>query len=319
MIKVLKEKDFSKVVSFLKNNFSSPTHWPEWNILVSKYYHSKFYYYVEYEAGEIIGICPVHKVENGIFRNNFSGQFNFLPNGGWIFNNKHTFNLKTLPLSNLNAFVSFALPQLDEFNVNYNHKNTNNALTLIVDLTLNLDDIWKKDIHSKRRNMIRKAEKSNIVIEVDDKTDLRTFYNNYVEANKLYDLKSLKFEFFEDLFKNTPNVNFDILWAKKDNEILSGVVVVYDKNYSIYWLGFSANNSKNLGQGDILQWEVIKRMKEYGCKYYDLCYIEKDRLPHIYKFKKGFSSTEVPIDVLIKKTFSYKFINKLQKIFYAKK
>jgi lipid II:glycine glycyltransferase (peptidoglycan interpeptide bridge formation enzyme) len=93
------------------------------------------------------------------------------------------------------------------------------------------------------------------------------------------------------------------------------VVISYDKDYSIYWLGFSSENVPNLGQGELLQWEAIKRMKNYGCKYYDLCYIEKDRLPHIYRFKKGFSKNEIEVGTSNKRPISYKIINRINKIF----
>jgi hypothetical protein len=315
MIKVLKEKDFSKIIYFLQNNFSSPTHWPEWNVYVSKHYNTDFYYYAEYNGDELIGICPVHKRKNGILGNNYSGQFKFIPNGGWIFKHRYTLNLDNLPLRGINSYVAFSLPLLPEFNVNYKPNNTLKAVTLLVDLSKDIDDIWLKDIHSTKRNRIRKAEKNNITVEIDDKSNLMTFYNLYCEANKMYKLKSLKYGFFEDFFSNLSNIDIDILWAKKDNKILSGLVIVYDKNYSLYWLGMSNKEVENLGQGDLLHWTAIQRMKEKGCKYYDLCYIDKEKLPHLYQFKKGFSKTEIEIDILIKKTLLYRIFNKLGKFF----
>jgi len=102
---------------------------------------------------------------------------------------------------------------------------------------------------------------------------------------------------------------------KKQNETIANVVIVYDKDYSIYWLGNHADNAPNSGQGELLQWEVIKRMKEKGCSYYDLCYIEKKRLPHIYKFKSGFCKNEVSVPHIVYKSLPFNVSNKLYKIF----
>jgi hypothetical protein len=52
-------------------------------------------------------------------------------------------------------------------------------------------------------------------------------------------------------------------------------------------------------------------MKEYGCSYYDLCFIEPERLPHIYRFKKGFGNLEVSVPVYHRKSLYYKTINRL--------
>ena len=92
------------------------------------------------------------------------------------------------------------------------------------------------------------------------------------------------------------------------------IIIAYDKNYSFYWLGNNNNNIPNLGQNELLQWEAIKKMKTAGCPYYDLCFIEKERLPHIYKFKKGFTKNEVSIPLIIVNPLLYKIVNKLNKL-----
>ena len=96
---------------------------------------------------------------------------------------------------------------------------------------------------------------------------------------------------------------------------MSNVVIAWDKDYSIYWLGNNQNEAPNLGQNALLQWESIKMMKKNGCKYYDLCFIEKNKLPHIYKFKKGFSNTEVPVSLVLKTGIGFKIFNKIKSAF----
>ena len=55
------EKDFDVIDDFLIKNFSSPTHWKEWNLIARKYFNTEFFYFAYFEGDSLIGICPVHK------------------------------------------------------------------------------------------------------------------------------------------------------------------------------------------------------------------------------------------------------------------
>lgn len=306
-----KIKKFDIVIQFLSHNFSSPTHWPEWNLLVSRHYETDFYYFGLFEKEELIGICPVHEVKTRFLRNIYSGQFHYIPFGGWIFSEEVEVNRKLIPVNSPSSFQSFSLPLLPEYNQKV--KKAKFFKTLVIDLRDEIDSIWKEQLDSKRRNMIRKAEKNSITLCYTQE-DFNSFYNIYRQSAERTNLPLLKKEFFGELFLSSKNIGFEVISAQKENHTLANVVIAYDKNYSIYWLGNSADGAPNLGQGELLQWEAIKRMKMKGCTYYDLCYIEKERLPHIYKFKKGFSTNEVLIPYIQQKTCLFRVINRIQKI-----
>lgn len=311
---IKKEVNFDKIKIFLNKNFSLPTHWPDWNVIISKFYNTEFFYFVCCNENEILGICPVHKEKKGLLSYYYSGQFNFIPYGGWLFKKNMELDLKPLPISSFSFFQAFNLPLLSEFLFSTKNNIVHSFKTLVIDLQENLETIWTKSLDSKRRNMIRKAEKNNVKI-YDGKNDLRHFYEVYKEASLKNNLKVLSYNFFEELFSSANNIKFEILIAKLEEKTLSIIVIVYDKFYSIYWLGNNVVNAPNLGQGELLQWEAIQRMKKNGCKYYDLCYIEKDRLPNIYEFKKGFSKMEVEVPLINHKPFIFRLVRKLQNVF----
>lgn len=52
---IKKLTNFDLVENFLQNNFSLPTHWPEWNLLVSKIYGSNFYYLGAFHENILMG------------------------------------------------------------------------------------------------------------------------------------------------------------------------------------------------------------------------------------------------------------------------
>lgn len=315
MIKIITSNDYNLVNNFLNNNFSSPTHYPDWNDVISKNFNTNFYYLLLYENKELTGICPVHEIKKNSFKHWFSGQFHYNPYGGWILSQNGLKSINNYKHYNhYDFFQIFALPQIPEFSIESLKKRPIFFKTLIVDLTKNLDKIWSEDIDTKRRNMIRKAEKNNIRTEILENKFSDNWYSLYLKTNKNYNLEVLSETFFVDLFKNTNNISFLIINAYYEDNIISSAVIVLDKFYSIYWLG---NNLKqyNLGQSELIQWTAIKKAKEMGCKYYDLCYIEKDRLPHIYEFKKGFSKWEVDVPLITYKSLTYRIVNKLKNVF----
>ena len=114
--------------------------------------------------------------------------------------------------------------------------------------------------------------------------------------------------------KKAKHINLRLLNAYKGDRILSNLCLVFDKDYAIYWLGNNANDTINDGQGELLQWEAMKLALAEGCSYYDLCYIEPERLPHIYKFKKGFAKDVRAVSVLSQRTMMSKFLMKIKNI-----
>lgn len=314
-MEIKKLTDFSKIETFLKDNFSSPTHWPDWNIVVSKHYNTVFFYLIAIENNQIVGICPIHVINKGILRIFYSGKLFFIPNGGWIFKEPINFQLSTFHYP-LNCMFSLSsLPLLKDFKVSYLDKKSPKVATLIVNLSKTLEKIWLEDISGKRRNMIRKAEKNEVSVTKNLYPDLNIFYKYYYESNTSHNLGLHTIDFFRDLISSAQNIKFTFWFAHYKNKIIGSLVTVNDKNYSLYWLGLTFKGIENLGQGELLQWEVIKEMKANGCKYYDLCYIDKERLSHIYQFKHGFANNEVNIYSYQGKSLIYSIINKIQNSF----
>ena len=149
-----KSTNLNEVESFLRNNFSSPTHWPDWNVVVSKHYNTRFYYLIALENSQILGICPIHEISKGILKNICSGKLFFLPNGGWIFDEPINFNLSRFSYPVNTWFTLTSLPILDDFKVKYLSDKAYTGTTLVIDLKLSLEKIWSEDINSKRRIII---------------------------------------------------------------------------------------------------------------------------------------------------------------------
>ena len=80
----LTDGDDQQVKEFLRDTFSSPTHWPRWNRLVSRYHKTDFYYFGLSDGDRLLAVFPVHEVRAGMLTGLFSGQFHYIPYGGWL-------------------------------------------------------------------------------------------------------------------------------------------------------------------------------------------------------------------------------------------
>lgn len=314
LVEKIFKQDFHLVEEFLNKNFSSPTHWPHWNEVVSRHFGTSFLYYGALLNDEIRGILPVHRVRDGLKIDEFSGQFHYIPYGGWIFDRSNHFDNFKLKIGSFSSLTIFSLPLVPEFNYS-NIESSEHQNTLILDLQKDIDEIWHLEVDSKRRNMIRKAEKNNVQVRVSVCSGIDSFYPTYVSSSQKNDLNILTKDFFSDLFSTNQNVKFAVLNSVFEDNLLSNIIVAFDKDYAIYWLG---NNTKslNLGQSELLQWHAIRIMKEHGCKYYDLCFIEKDKLPNIYEFKKGFAKTIITVPLSSHSPYSRKVLNRVSKLLY---
>jgi len=307
--------DAPEILSFLRSSFSSPTHWPDWNIPLSEYFNTRFFYQTCWRGDQIIGICPCHEMTSGLSSTVFSGPKPWLmPYGGWLFSE---------PADLIDDFIQVgggrretiyvSLPSIPEFGSIVDSDQAKQWLTLVVDLRQDQETIWMSSLNAKRRNMIRKAEKANVQIVEDDKNDLASFYDIMKRANERNGLNSFELTFFSRLFSNAQNIAFDILWAKNEHGIIAGLVMARDKNFALYWLGMTIEGAPNMGQGDLLQWRAICRAKEFGCAYYDLCSIEKEHLPQIYEFKKGFSSDERTYISFANRPLQHKILDRISR------
>ncbi|MGB9695790.1 MAG: GNAT family N-acetyltransferase [Ignavibacteria bacterium] len=306
------DDNFSIAEKFLSENFSAPSHYPEWNLIASKTVNSEFYYFLAYYKDKLVGLCPVHILRRKILSDFYTGITNALiPYGGWIFSEEATIDLSLLPRKLLQSFNGFTLPSLAEFKVFYT--NTNRYLereTTIIDLRKSIDIIWNSELDPKRAYKIRKAQRNEININCNNYFNLDEFYHIYKETYSQYNVTVLPKSYFEQLFSTRTYIKIKFLSAEKSGKLLSLLVVVYDKCYAIYLFGFTFERKLNLGQGEILQWEAIQTAKAEGCRYYDLLHTDKEKLPGIYKFKRDFSNKLYSFLCFSEKGYFYRAVRK---------
>lgn len=185
-------------------------------------------------------------------------------------------------------------------------------------IAINLESeniIWD-NIHSKCRNMIRKAEKNNIQIVIkDNPTDkeIEEFYNLYKEtmiknnATKYYLFsKTFFINTFELLEKNIKLVN-----AVYENKIISSAIILEYGDYLHYHFSGSDSNFKKLAATNLLLYKVALYGYENKIKYFHLGGGYLGNNDSLFKFKETFNKKEKYEFFIGKKIYNKEIYDKL--------
>jgi lipid II:glycine glycyltransferase (peptidoglycan interpeptide bridge formation enzyme) len=169
--------------------------------------------------------------------------------------------------------------------------------TVFLDITKSNDDIWNNSYSSNNRNMIRKSLKNNIeIIEGGKEEDYIAFYKIYVET--MLNVGSEKYLFFNekyflDFMNLLPN-NHRIIFAKYNNNIIGGMILMMYKTYAHYHLSCRKTDYGRFALNNLLLDYAIKLAQKEGCKFFHFgggtSSNEEDSL---LKFKSNFSKSKI--------------------------
>lgn len=167
--------------------------------------------------------------------------------------------------------------------------------TIVVDLSPTLEAL-RKALDQKWRNQLNRAEKNGLVILEGSGTEhYQMFLKLYQDmwSRKKFDT-SVDVEEFGRIAADLPEgLKLRILICEDKGVPVSGIVCSTVGNMGVYLLGATSENGMNSKGAYLLQWSMIKWLKENGRKFYDLGGIDPERNPGVYHFKKGFSGNDV--------------------------
>lgn len=165
--------------------------------------------------------------------------------------------------------------------------------TVAINLDQSMEDVWSNEIHSKNRNVIRKAEKAGCTFVVDDK------YEYLEDFIRLYDstmdkLSADGFYYFDkDYYKHlVKGIRNSFLGCVKDMEgkIISSAIFMYSGPYGHYHLSGSDKSQLSLSPNNLMLWEAAKELQRRGVKQFHLGGgTSGDEENSLFKFKCRFS------------------------------
>lgn len=160
----------------------------------------------------------------------------------------------------------------------------------VIDLSLSVEELWK-NVHTKHRNSIRRAEKNGIIIRtgraelIDDYTKLDN--ETWKRSNK----NGYGRLFFESIIEGLKRDALFVIAYKGD--IPQAGACFFVNSYMAYYMYGASADSSELGAANYLHWEMIEKFKENGVQKYSFvgCRIKEDRESKyhgIQRFKERF-------------------------------
>lgn len=145
--------------------------------------------------------------------------------------------------------------------------------TVAIDLSQTTDEVWKNEIHSKNRNVIRKAEKAGCTFLVDeDYKYLKEFISLYdatmdkLSADNFYYFSP---SYYEKLKQNVTN-SFLGCVLNNDGQIISSAIFLYSGSYGHYHLSGSDKNQLTLSPNNFMLWNAAVELQKRGVKRFHL-------------------------------------------------
>jgi lipid II:glycine glycyltransferase (peptidoglycan interpeptide bridge formation enzyme) len=171
----------------------------------------------------------------------------------------------------------------------------NTYRTFVLDLSPSLDELRKR-LDAKWRNKLSGAEKNNLkVVAGNGCEEYQTFCQLYYQMRKrkTFDTTVDVEEFHRIQEDLAASHRMRILICEDQGIPVAGLVASAMGNSAIYLLGATSDAGLNTKGAYLLQWTMIRWLKEHGIRWYDLGGIDPEGNPGVFSFKKGFSGADV--------------------------
>lgn len=200
----------------------------------------------------------------------------------------------------------------------------------LINIEISENELWGK-LHSKKRNLIRKGQKANLIIKrVQQLDELMHFRNLAVATWKRKIDSGIAFpspgseQYYQVLKDEIIDKNLGRLYLAYDGDEPIAGAFFSDYNKRVYYMLSSANEKGlKLSAPDLLLWTSMTDYRNEGYKVFNLGGLSEDELngqplekSGLYHFKKRFSADVHPCykGILVLKPTAYKIYSFLSKL-----
>jgi len=171
--------------------------------------------------------------------------------------------------------------------------------TVEVDLRAPVEELLAR-MKQKTRYNVRLAEKKGVTIRTGTLDDLPMLYKMYEETSVRDGFVIRDEGYYQTVWESFMSQNgrkpftpfAEPLIAEVEGEAVAAIFVFYFGKRAYYIHGMSRDAHREKMPAYLLQWEAIKRAKQYGRKVYDLWgapdeFNENDSMWGVFRFKEG--------------------------------
>lgn len=171
----------------------------------------------------------------------------------------------------------------------------NTYRTFVLDLAPAVEEL-RKNLDAKWRNHLKRSEKNGLnVVAGTGSNEYRIFCQVYHQMRKRKTFETtVDVEEFGRIQESLPESHrMRILLCQVGDVPVAGLVTSAMGDSAIYLLGATSDEGLKSQSAYLLQWTMIKWLKENGFRWYDLGGIDPERNPGVYSFKRGFSGADL--------------------------
>lgn len=167
--------------------------------------------------------------------------------------------------------------------------------TVLLDLTRPLEVI-RSSLAQKWRNCLNASEKGELCVRWDSNIEafhrFRAGHDAFVK-DKGFSVE-LDASFYAELrHRESGDTSLRLACVEIDGHPVAMHLGSYCGDTAVYLLGFTDAQALQSKAAYFLHWEVIKKAKSLGMRWYDLGGIDPEENPGVFKFKTGFSGADV--------------------------
>ncbi len=167
--------------------------------------------------------------------------------------------------------------------------------TIYIDLSRTVDEIRASLSRNWRRHLNRSEKRDLSVSSGTGDQFFETFehlYGDMINRKNFYSPLEVKnFRKIQAEFDDALKMNVFI--CNDADGPVAGIVGTDIGDTGIYLLGATSTRGLSSDGSYLLHWEMIKWLKDQGCRWYDLGGIDPDKNPGGYQFKEGMRGQEI--------------------------
>ena len=165
--------------------------------------------------------------------------------------------------------------------------------TVAINLDQTIDEVWKNEIHTKNRNVIRKAEKAGCQFIVDDKfehlQEFITLYDSTMDKLSADDFYYFDKAYYEKLKRGIPN-SFLGCVQNREGHIIAAAIFMYSGVYGHYHLSGSDKSQLAISPNNFMLWNAAIELQKRGVRRFHLGGgTNGDEENSLFQFKHKFS------------------------------
>ena len=251
----------------------------EWKYVLEKAYGKKVFPIMTLDDQEhVCGILPVYEIKDYSGRTNiYSMKFGLVAEDNQVASNLVKFANRLAQERNATKMTISSGYNQYKFDIQHTI-----AKTVTLDILPSEDEMWK-NIRGKARNMVKKATKDRITVE-QGINNLEEFYSIYSHRMLQKGIRIHSLNYFQNIIEFMENQT-QLFIARKNNDIIGGMILIYSNNTGAYIYGGSLVDS-GTSPNQLLLWEMVCFCISKGIKYLDLG--ESIEGSGVYNFKIWF-------------------------------